>query len=71
MITRVTGWVKHNGQQLQTVKSALKKGDTFSIKHVDNVVVNETIVEVKWQDPLYFYVCESCACYSEKDLADL
>lgn len=71
MTTRIITYTTHNSQQLAIIISAIKPGHKFAIKHCDGVVVNETVAAVKWQDPQYFYVCESCACYCENDLKNI
>lgn len=40
-------------------------GDTFSITHCDGYVANEKVYKVEYYGCKYYYVCESCAVYSD------
>jgi hypothetical protein len=40
-------------------------GDSFTIVHCDGYIAHETVCKVEWFGGKYYYVCESCACYSD------
>jgi len=46
-------------------KAKFNIGDKFSIKHVDGYVANEVVAKVIYYGCKYYYVCESCAAYSD------